>query len=365
MPVHWYYSPPDIVRDFGRITDFQPPKVRHPSSIMSLSNTGGAGRGAQTGKIIGDLINHGKKQYWGVPNMHYHRGMAAGENTLNAVVARLLVRTMTSARGYSAASFLQAYVPFMTTPGTHNDTYAETYHRMFFKNYVAGRKPEKCADDDGHNVASMGGFVLLPPPALYAAAAHPELAGEGKSTAGLRTLAAAAKSTVEQMYTTHNSKDLEVHARLYAELLARVMYGADLKAACAETGKRLGHDLPKLVANSAKAGGDTAVIGGYVSSACYIDHSFPALLYLAYKYSDSPEQALIANTNVGGENCHRGAALGALMGAAHGMAGWPSRWVTGLHAKAEIETEASAFAELCATAHAAAVGQGSTQGKDL
>ena len=41
------------------------PKARHPSSIMQLSNTGGAGRGSQTGNIIGDVINHGKKKFWG------------------------------------------------------------------------------------------------------------------------------------------------------------------------------------------------------------------------------------------------------------------------------------------------------------
>jgi hypothetical protein len=32
----------------------QAPKVRHPGSIMALSNTGGHGRGAQSGRIIGE-----------------------------------------------------------------------------------------------------------------------------------------------------------------------------------------------------------------------------------------------------------------------------------------------------------------------
>jgi hypothetical protein len=48
-------------------------QARHPSSIMSLSNTGGHGRGDQSGRIIGDVINHGKHQFWGKPNMHYHQ----------------------------------------------------------------------------------------------------------------------------------------------------------------------------------------------------------------------------------------------------------------------------------------------------
>ena len=32
--------------------------------------------------------------------------------------------------------FLQSYVQFMTTPGSHNDTYAESFHRDFFSNYA-------------------------------------------------------------------------------------------------------------------------------------------------------------------------------------------------------------------------------------
>ena len=50
--------------------------------------------------------------------------------------------------------------------------------------------------------------------------------------------------------------------------------------------------------------------------ACYIDSSFPALLHFAYKYADSPERAVLANANAGGENVARGSLLGALMGAA-------------------------------------------------
>jgi hypothetical protein len=160
---------------------------------------GGAGRGGKEGNIIGDVINHGKKQYWLVPGTHYHATLQRGENTLNAQVrpllkpglrigdwhanshrdglradvrrselcrvkhpletrllgrshgvktaatpgsplhpprfrahaqvARLLARTLAAEGAYSPGSFLRAYVDFMTTPGSHNDVYAETYHR--------------------------------------------------------------------------------------------------------------------------------------------------------------------------------------------------------------------------------------------
>lgn len=141
MPCHWYYDSLQKVRlglahfsgallntkiysptqrtytcvhtqqrvDFGTITDYVAPKDRFPGSIMNLSNTGtssiqqvckpillisrahpillspcnaphvagGGGRGSDKGSIIGDVINHGKKQYWlkGKPallNFHDH-----------------------------------------------------------------------------------------------------------------------------------------------------------------------------------------------------------------------------------------------------------------------------------------------------
>lgn len=41
MPVHWYYNIQDIRRDFGGwISAFRSPADKHPSSILSLSNTG-------------------------------------------------------------------------------------------------------------------------------------------------------------------------------------------------------------------------------------------------------------------------------------------------------------------------------------
>lgn len=67
MPVHWYYDVRTLQRDFGRITGYVAPKERHPGSIMSVSNTGGHGRGSQGGRIVGDVINHGKHERWGKP----------------------------------------------------------------------------------------------------------------------------------------------------------------------------------------------------------------------------------------------------------------------------------------------------------
>tara|TARA_B110000495_G_C22898734_1_gene524385 strand:- start:653 stop:967 length:315 start_codon:yes stop_codon:yes gene_type:complete len=60
---------------------------------------------------------------------------------------------------------------------------------------------------------------------------------------------------------------------------------------------------------------DRVIIGRKLSPACYIDQSFPASLYLAWKYHDDFPAAVIANAMVGGDNCHRGAVVGSLVAA--------------------------------------------------
>lgn len=61
---------------------------------------------------------------------------------------------------------------------------------------------------------------------------------------------------------------------------------------------------------------DREVVGRYFSPACYIDGSWPALLFFAYKNLETNTfEALKANAMVGGDNVHRGAVLGTIMGA--------------------------------------------------
>ena len=63
----------------------------------------------------------------------------------------------------------------------------------------------------------------------------------------------------------------------------------------------------------------------------------------SYKTSNDFEAALVANTNVGGDNCHRGAVLGALLGATLGYEAIPKRWINGLTAHDELNEEIEQF----------------------
>ena len=55
---------------------------------------------------------------------------------------------------------------------------------------------------------------------------------------------------------------------------------------------------------------------------------------------------MVRSTNAGGENVARGALLGAVLGARHGLGKLPKRWVEGLVGEKEIRKEVNVFVDL-------------------
>lgn len=319
MPVHWYYQPLEIELAFtGGIQQFEAAPQFHPSSIMSLhsKNKGGrqsADKSALVTKggawlnpapqVVGDIILKDKALFWDTPNVHYHQGMKAGENTLNAHCARVLMRTLARTSGsYDQDAFVSAYIEFMTVqPPAHPDTYAESYHRGFFANLAQGRKPAQCAMET-HDTASIGGLVTIGP-----LVCSERLNGSSESDIQLACRA--------HLALTHPDESLMRVCDRYVRLLCGLMDAGDdvnVKALLIEASKGLASfDLAALVKRNLP---DHHVVGHLFSRACYISDSWPIVLYLAYKYQDDPWQALLVNTNLGGDNVHRGAVLGTILG---------------------------------------------------
>ena len=88
--------------------------------------------------------------------------------------------------------------------------------------------------------------------------------------------------------------------------------------------RAVGGDVQLLIQ---KTDNDNEVIGARFSKACYISGSWPGVLYLACKYLRDPKAGLLSNTNLGGDNVHRGAVLGLILGLAanDGMDSWFSQ----------------------------------------
>lgn len=106
------------------------------------------------------------------------------------------------------------------------------------------------------------------------------------------------------------------------------------------TTKDLVHELIASSDNDEDVAGCGDREASRLSTMCYCEQAFTVVLYLAYKYgSDDPKKALLQNVMIGGHSTARGAVLGAILGAAHGIEGLP--FVDDLCAKEAIDKEVS------------------------
>ncbi len=297
MPVHWYYDRVALKRDYGRLVSYIAPKSPHADSILWRSKY-------EPLNERGDIL-HDQAVYWGRRGVHYHQFLRVGENTLNFQLAVALFEQVKSAGSYDAEAWIEKYCDWMLTPGRHRDTYVEECHRAFFTNYARGKKWRNCGVDDVH----IGGLASVP--ALIAAL------GPGHSD--LREVAR------EHVSITHKNSDV-LRA---ADTLVRIHSAIEIGKASLEEAlfSEASDYISKRKVEAWSKEVDEVVVGEILSSACYIKDAFPAALYLVWKYSRDFSGGIIANANLGGDNCHRGAVVGSLLGAACKV---PLKWRAGL-----------------------------------
>ena len=226
---------------------------------------------------------------------------------MNFQLACALLRQLRSTGRYDPSAWLRLYVDCKRLPNWHRDTYVEEYHRAFFTNLARGRKLENCGIADIH----IGGLVAVP--ALFAGL---DLGGE--------TLLATVRTHVA---LTHNAPEVLEAAAAFSRILLSLEAGVGLRESIfTHASGWAGERKFTLWAKEP----DEVVIGERVSPACYIKDAFTAALYLSWKYADDFSAGIIANTHCGGDNCHRGAVIGALLGLTNPI---PEAWLAGLTAK--------------------------------
>ena len=306
MPVHWYYDRSALRRDYGLVRDYMAPRPPHPDSILWRSEYTAVNQ-------RGDIL-HDQAQYWGQRGIHYHQFLRAGENTLNLQLAKVLMESLIACDTYDADDYLGRYIDFMRTPGKHRDTYVEECHRKFFAAYARGTAPRKCAGTDVH----IGGLAHVG-----------VLCGFFGSD-----LEAVREAVGQHIRLTHRSPEVLDAADAMVRIVGGVLAGMPLSEAIFT---HAANWFSERKAQKWSKDPDNVVIGGRVSSACYVGGAFPASLYLAWKYANDFEAGVMANANLGGDNCHRGAVIGSLIGCAVGVSRIPQRFVDELYEATPIK----------------------------
>ena len=306
MPGHWYYDRDALRRDYGALDSYQKPRNPHPDSILHRSRYEPVNEQAE--------ILHDQAPYWGQEQIHYHQFLQTGENTLNLQLAILLNKLVDATGHYDAGLWIDVYTQFMLTPGNHQDTYLEEYHRGFFTRFAKGKDKRKCGIKDEH----IGGLAQVP--ALLASL---------PPHADWRSI------VKEHVILTHRHSNVLRAADCLARILHAMENGVSLREALA---KAAGDWFSTAKAQKWSLRSNETIIGRILSPACYIDQAFPAALYLAWKYHDDFEAGIIANARVGGDSCHRGVVVGALLGANNSI---NPKWIEGLYSLSASEERIS------------------------
>ena len=305
MPAHWYYDTEALWRQFGRIDSYRRPPREHPNSILWRSVYEPA---EPEYDILGD-----QRRYWGRRRVHYHQFLEAGENTLNLKLLGLALDLIVRDGGYDRTRYVEAYRRFMLCPGEHRDTYVEECHRGFFVNLSRAIPPDRAAVQEKH----IGGMVAVVP--LYTS---------------LRSLGHdhdhAAAGVLEHVSVTHAGRRVRDAAISLLTVASELIDGVGLAESLRGHLRR--QDLPFLLGPIESESSEPVprILGRRYSTACYLDDAMPATFYLALRYAEDPSEGLVENTMAGGDNCHRGAVLGALFGTAYGASAFPEAWREGL-----------------------------------
>ena len=309
MPAHYYRDRNMITRHYDLLNEYKAPNDTHPGSRMTKQTYN-----PFSGKA--DVV-HDMKEAWMTPGTHVHKSLSPGENTLNLKLAKELMKSMRDQQRFDCEDYTQRYLNMMLTPGAHGDTWVDEAHRSFFNHCAQGKPLEGCGDED----STLAGVCIALPLLIR----------------GWREPHKASVQADELTDVAHKGKKVSVTVKFLANIFSWIFKGQDLDTILYQKAGKGAHPCLNYPLKQWIGSEDFDVIGHRVHPGDHIEENMPTLMYLALKYERNPGQALLINAHAGGDSCHRGAILGALLGAINGVESLPADWVFGLRDYTQLD----------------------------
>ncbi|WP_398313996.1 ADP-ribosylglycohydrolase family protein [Zoogloea sp.] len=350
--------------------------------------------GALMGAFIGDALALGPHWYYDLDELRadygdwisgytdprpgrYHAGLKAGQASQAGVLLALTLNSLVARGAYDEADFCRRmdedfFLQIDGTPMAGPGGYTSQSIREAWRRRVGEGLPwGQCGGNADTTEAAERGLAIavryaLRPAELAAALTRNTLLTQTDGTVVAMTVAFGA---VLGMLVEGHALD----AALSGKLMARVKTG-ELPFHAVTRG-RLGAPRPgePEAAVAGRFPSPDALLGPSAMAAaahdpdiriepawkvslvygmpCAVYHQFPAAYYLAARFSDDFESAVLHAVNGGGQNQARAILTGALAGAQVGLAGIPRRFIDGLEGGASRLAQARRLAVQLAAEH--------------
>jgi ADP-ribosylglycohydrolase len=331
-------------------------------------------RGALLGAFVGEALAVGPHWYYDLDALRaefgpwisdytaprpgrYHEGLQPGEASQSGWLLELTLRSLVERGGYDEADFCRRldteFFPLLDgTPLQGPGGYTSQSMREAWRARVQqGRPWGECGGWADNTEAAERALAIAVRDALHPA----RLAAD----VGANVLLTQLDPTVGAMSVAYCAvlgqlvAGRRLDAELSGHLLGLVRSGALPFHTVTSAGEAMvarGAERPRAAvgqfaspdalmtpSNIARAALDPAIRIEPASKAalvyglpCAVYHQFPAAYYLAARYADDFEQAVLHAVNGGGQNQARAMLTGALVGAMVGASGIPPRFTTGL-----------------------------------
>jgi len=355
---------------------------------MSPSSLHDRAVGALMGACIGDALAVGSHWYYDLDELHaacgdwisdysepkpgrYHAGLKAGQPSQAGLLLQLTLRSLVERGGYDEADFClrmdEEFFPLidgrpMHGPGGYtSQSIRAAWHRRVVEGLPWGRIGGNAdTTEAAERTLAIAVRYALRPADLAAAVTRNTLLTQTDGTVLAMTVAygAVLGMLVEGQAFDEDLSD-KLMARVKRGLLPfHVVTSGHLQAPlpdAAEAPNPYGFPSPDALLSPsymARAARDPDIriepawkVSLVYGMPCAVYHQFPAAYYLAARFSDDFEAAVLHAVNGGGQNQARAILTGALAGAQTGLAGIPRRFLDGLENSAALLNLARRLAE--------------------
>ncbi len=344
--------------------------------------------GAIIGAFIGDALGLGCHWYYNLDEMHrdhgpwingyttpkagrYHAGMRAGQLSQSGIILRMLLRSVIEYKGYSEKDFTRQldedlFTKINGTPsngpgGYTSQSIREAYHRrvLLKKSWREAGGHADTTEAAERAIILAVRYAMQPAKVAEYVSSNCILTQTDEAIVAMTTAFSLVLSQLvageklepgisQKLMKLAQSGGLPFHSITKNELSAYRSGGKDLNLA----GSFSSPDALLTPYYMALAATDLGVViepawkvSIVYGMPCAIYHQLPAVYYLAARFKDDFESAVLHAINGGGQNMSRAMLTGALVGAQVGLSKIPKRFIEGLEDGDKLVALAKLLAE--------------------